>query len=340
MIRRRFIAAMTLVMGLGLGSVAHADTVTARVGVVPVMGVAPIFIADQEGWTKKDGFDLKFTTLESGPDMIQALASGRMDIYVGGVAPLAVARSRGVDVRVVAATATGANVFVATPRLAAYFKPGVTTAQAFKAYHAATGKPARLATQPVGSVPNTVLQYWLWEVAHVDKVDVSIVEMGIDATQQAVLAGAVEGATIHEPTVTIVTARNPGIKIEASGDELFPGQPGTVLAVNSAFLARNHDAVQRLVGDLIRAVALTKKEPQTVAPFIQSALGKGLVDNATIVKALGSPATQWVIDPKAIIEPSKRMQSYQVKLGVLKQEVSFDGLFDTSLYDKASAAAP
>jgi NitT/TauT family transport system substrate-binding protein len=189
-------------------------------------------------------------------------------------------------------------------------------------------------------VPNTVLQYWLWEVARVDKADVSIVAMGIGAAQQAVLATAVEGATIHEPTITIVTARNPGIEIEASGDELFPGQPGTVVAVNGAFLARNHDAVERLVGDLIRAVALIKKEPQTVAPFIQSALGKGLVDNATIVKALGSPATQWVIDPKAIIGPTKLMQSYQVKLGVLTPDVSLDGLFDTSLYDKASATAP
>ncbi|HTH98368.1 MAG TPA: ABC transporter substrate-binding protein [Stellaceae bacterium] len=344
MIRRRFLAAMAFATALGLGTVAQADTVptsavTARVGVIPVMGTAPIFIADQEGWAKKSGLDLKFQIFESGPNMIQALASGTIDFYVGGVAPLAVARSRGVDVKVIAATATGENVFVATPKLAAYFKPGVKAAEAFKAFHAATGKPARLATQPLGSVPNTTLQYWLWEVAKVDKADATVVEMGIDATQQAVLAGAVEGATIREPTVTIVTKRNPGIKLEASGDELFPGQPGTVVAVNGAFLAKHRDAVQGLVGDLIRAAALATKEPQTVAPFIQVALGKGIVDNATIVTALRSPATKWLIDPNKIIGPAKLMQSYQVKLGALKKEVSFNGLFDTSLYDKANVAA-
>ena len=36
--------------------------------------------------------------------------------------------------------------------------------------------------------------------------DVEIVPMGIDATQQALLTGAVEGATIREPAVTIVHA--------------------------------------------------------------------------------------------------------------------------------------
>ncbi|MEI8002659.1 MAG: ABC transporter substrate-binding protein, partial [Actinomycetes bacterium] len=38
-----------------------------RVGVIPVLGVAPIFVVDKEGWAKAAGFDLKFTTFESGP---------------------------------------------------------------------------------------------------------------------------------------------------------------------------------------------------------------------------------------------------------------------------------
>ena len=77
-----------------------------RVGIIPVLGVSPILIIDKEGWAKEAGLDLKITTFESGPLMIQALASGTLDVYVAGVAPLGVARSKGIDVRVVAATAT------------------------------------------------------------------------------------------------------------------------------------------------------------------------------------------------------------------------------------------
>lgn len=270
--------------------------------------------------------------------MIQALASGTIDIYVAGVAPLGVARSRGVDVKVVASTATGENVFVATPRLAAFFKPGTSHAEALRAYRAQTGKAARLATQPPGSVPNTTLQYWLWEQIKADKADVEIVAMGIDATQQAILADAVEGATIREPALTIVQRRNPGIRLIALGDELFPGQPGTVVAVSAAFLARNEDRVQGLVNGLVRAGALLTRDPDKAAPHVAANLAKGIVDLATIQAALKSPASKFTIDPRAIIQPTKAMQDYQVKLGSLRESVSLDGLFDTRFFEKAPSA--
>ncbi|WP_112662466.1 ABC transporter substrate-binding protein [Microvirga flavescens] len=336
--RRRFLAGTgALALAGSFQSRAFAQgAVQARVGVIPVIGASPIFVADKEGWLKEKGVELSFTTFESGPNMIQAVASGTIDVYVAGVAPLAVARSKGVDVRVVAATATAENVFVATPKLAKYFTPGTAHAAAFKAYRAAEGKPARLATQPAGSVPNTTLQYWLWEVVKADKADVEIVTMGIDATQQAVLAGAVEGASIREPAVTIVQGRNPEIKLIALGDEMFPGQPGTVVAVSGAFLTKNPEAVQALVNGLVRAAELIAKTPDRAVAPIEAALGKGIIDSATIRKALSSPATKFLIDPRAIVEPARVMQAYQVKLGSLEKELPFEGLFEPKFFERAA----
>lgn len=336
--RRHFLAqAGTLALVQAFAPALKAQTaVRARVGVIPIIGTAPLFVAEKEGFLKERGLELSVTTFESGPNMIQAVASGTIDIYVAGVAPLAVARSKGVDVRVVAATAVAENVFVATPRLAKYFTAGTSSAAAFKAYRSSEGKAARLATQPAGSVPNTVLQYWLWEVAKADKADVEIVPMGIDATQQAVLAGAVEGATIREPAVTIVQGRNPDIKLIALGDEMFPGQPGTVVAVSGAFLTKNPEAVQGLVNGLVRAADVIAKNADRAVPPIEAALGKGIVDSATIRKALASPATKFQIDPRTIVEPSRAMQAYQVKLGSLDKELPFEGLFDHSFFERAS----
>ncbi|MHB2166183.1 ABC transporter substrate-binding protein [Alsobacter sp. R-9] len=318
------------------GAVAQSARVPVRVGVIPIVGAAPVFVADGLGWTKERGLDLTFTTFESGPNMIQALASGTIDLYVAGVAPLGVARSRGVDVRVVASTAVGENVFVGSPRLTKHFQLRVPPAQAFKAYRAETGKAARLATQPPGSVPNTTLQYWLWEQAKADKADVEVVPMGIDATQQAMLADAVEGAIVREPALTIIQKRNPQVKLLAGGDELFPGQPGTVVAVSGAFLGRQRDAVQTLVDVTVRAVDVLRKAPDSVAPQVAQALAKGIVDVETIAAALKSPASRFVADPRVIVEPSKAMQAYQVKLGSLKEEVPLDALFDASFFLRAT----
>ncbi|WP_439573740.1 ABC transporter substrate-binding protein [Phreatobacter sp.] len=332
-------AAGLAVPALNRRSSAQGAAVAARVGFIPIVGAAPILVADRQGWAREGGLALGFTTFESGPNMIQAVASGTIDVYVAGVAPLGVARSRGVDVKVVSSTATGENVFVATPRLAAHFKPGVAPAEAFRHYRAATGRPARLATQPPGSVPNTTLQYWLWEQIKADRADVEIVAMGIDATQQAVLADAVEGATIREPALTIVRTRNPAIKLVAVGDELFPGQPGSVVAVSGSFLQRHEDKVQVLVNAVVRAGALLRRDPDRAAPDVAAHLAKGIVNVATIAAALKSPASKFETDPQAIIAPTKAMQDYQVRLGSLRQAVPLDDLFDTRFHQRAPAAS-
>ncbi|MFY8153858.1 MAG: ABC transporter substrate-binding protein [Hyphomicrobiales bacterium] len=339
--RRKFLlAGSALAATATLARPVVAQTaIPARIGYIPIIGTAPVFVAQGEGWLKDAGIAASFTVFESGPNMIQAFASGTIDFYLAGIAPLAVARSRGVDVRVVAATAIAENVFVAAPALAKFFTPGTAPAAAFKAHKAATGKAARLATQPAGSVPNTVLQYWLWEVAKAEKGDVEVVPMGIDATQQAVLAGAVEGGIVREPALTIVQSRNPGIKLVAGGQELFPGQPGTVLAGSGAFVTKNPDAVQKLVDGLVRAAALIAKDPDRAAPHVGAALGKGIVDPALIRKALVSPASTFEIDPRKIIEPSRAMQTYQVKLGSLEKELPFEGLFETQFYERAVRTA-
>ncbi len=315
--------------------VASAEPVKARVGIIPVIGVSPYFVASGEGLLKAAGIETTVTTFESGPNMIQGVASGTLDIYIGGVAPLAVARSKGVDIRVVAATAVGENAFMAGPKLAPYFD-GKSAADAFKAFKTATGKAARLATQPAGSVPNTTLQYWLWEVARADKADVELVFMGIDATQQALLAGAVDGASVREPAVSIITGRNPAAKLIATGDALFPGQPGTVVAVTGAFAEKNPDAVQAIVASLIKGADIIAKTPDKAVPHVEAALGKGIVDTATIRAALTSPVSHFEIDPRKVIEPTRAMQAYQVKLGSLEKEVSFDGLFAPQYYERAA----
>ena len=313
------------------------SAVPVRIGVIPVIGAAPVFVADREGGLKQAGLTPAFTTFESGPNMIQALASGTIDVYVAGIAPLAVARSKGIDVRVVAATAVEEMVFVAGPKLAPFF--AADKAEALRQFKAKEGRPARLATQPPGSVPNTTLQHWLWQVAKADKADVQVVAMGIDATQQALLAGAVDGASIREPALTIVQARNPAIKLIATGAEMFPDQPGTVVAVSGAFADKNPAAVQGLVGALVKATQTLKTDPDRAAPAVEQALGKGITDVATIRRAITSPAAKFTADPRVIVEATKAMQDYQVSIGTLDKAVPIDGLFVPSYYEKAALPA-
>ena len=47
--------------------------------------LAAVLGAEGEGWTKQAGIPLATSAFESGPNMIQALSSGSLDVYVAGV---------------------------------------------------------------------------------------------------------------------------------------------------------------------------------------------------------------------------------------------------------------
>jgi NitT/TauT family transport system substrate-binding protein len=300
------------------------------------MGAAQIFVAQGEGWTKEAGLAVTPSAFESGPNMIQALASGTLDVYVAGIAPLLVARAKGFDVRVIASTAVEEMGFAAGPAFAPYFE-GRDQAVAFRAFREKTGRRAKLATQPLGSGPNTTLQHWLWEIVHADKADVEIVEMGIDATQRAILVGAVEGGSIREPALTIAQRQNPKVKLIATGKDMFPNFPGVVVAVSGAFADKNPKAVESLVRVIVRATKLLGEDPARTVPHVGVAFGKGLIADDVLLASLKSPQTRFTSDPRQIIEPTAKLQDYQVKLGALDKALPLDGLFATAVYERALA---
>lgn len=307
-----------------------------RLGFIPVMGAAQIFVAEGEGWINQAGLKLNTSTFESGPNMIQALQSGTLDVYVAGLAPLLVARSKGIDVRIVAATVVEEMGFATN----ASFSPqieGKDAAAAFKAFREKNNRPVKLATQPIGSGPNTALQHWLWEVVKADKADVQIIEMGIDATQRAIATGAVEGGSVREPALSIIRKQNPGIKLIATGKDMFPNFPGVVVAVMGSFADNNPKAVDALVKSIVRATALLTERPEQAVKHVGAAFGKGLVPDDILLAALKSPQTKFTSDPRRIEESTRKLQEYQVKIGALQKAEPLEGLFAFDVYNRAAA---
>ncbi len=333
---RTLILILNAVLALSLSSLSlAAEPVTIRIGYIPVAGIGQLFVIQGENWAKERGIDLKPIVFDSGPNMIQGLASGTIDAYMGGIGPLAVAQARGLSVKVVASTAIEELVVVAGGKLADLAQ-GTDPSAALKAAAKALGHPVKIATQPAGSVPNTMLQYWLWATIKADKADIELVPMGIDATQQAILVGAVDAATIREPALTIVREARPNIRLIATGGEMFPGQPGSVLAFTGGFIKEHEPAVQTMVDLLLRATKQLTDDPKRAAPHLVNGLGKGLIDADTMGKALTSPASRYVTDPTKIVAPVEKMLAFQVKIGVLEKAMPVGDLFDDHFYAKAA----
>jgi NitT/TauT family transport system substrate-binding protein len=324
-----------LAVALACTGAASAQATKLQVAYLPILPMAQLFIIEGEGWAKAAGLDLELTEFSSGPALVQALASGRFDVAYVGIGPVMVARANGVDLKVVAANGVDQVSLIGRGELAASFAHAASPADAFIAFHQHTGHAAKLATLPKGSVPDTVLRYWLTNILKLPPQEVEILGVGEDRVQQLLLSGAVDGGSILEPILTIVQERDPNTRILADGNAMFPNQPGAVLAVRERTIAASPKAVAQLVALHVRASELLRTNPDGVAPFVRDAIGKGLISLATIDAALKSKAMHPVADPHAIIAATRAMQDFQLSLGVMAKPVVIDELFDTKFYDAA-----
>jgi NitT/TauT family transport system substrate-binding protein len=251
-----------------------------------------------------------------------------------GIGPALVARGRGQDIQVVASNIVEQIAVIAGESLAEYWDEN-DPASLFSAFESAEGRKARIATFPQGSVPDIVLRYWLDRQLGVPFDALEIVPMGADQVQQALLAGRVDGASILEPTLTIVQERDPSTRILTRANDMFPGQPGAVLAVRSDLIEEHPDAVQRLVELHLRATAFLKENIEASAEHAVEFIGAGLVDPSTIEAALQSPSTNYMADPREIRDPTQRMHDFQLETGSLAAPVDLDALFNTRFYERA-----
>lgn len=328
-------ALILLLLPLSLAARADDDT-TLRVGYIPIMPMAQLFVMNGAGWTKDAGLDLKLTRFSSGPAMIQALASGTLDVAYIGIGPAMVSKSKGVPIKVVAANVYDQMAVIARGDFAKAWQadPGAHAIKAFEKQH---GRKLKIATLPKGSVPDTVLHYWIEKKLGLKPDQVDIVGMGASAVQQALLAGSVDAASIMEPILTVVKQRLPDSRVIVSGNAMMPQHPGAVLAVTDAALKAHPEAIAKLVALHQRATDLLNSKPEQAAPYLANFIGKGLLPDALFVKALKAEKGHFVADPDRLIKGTRRLYEYQKEIGVSHGNLDLSALFDDSFYKKAIA---
>ena len=323
-----------------LGGAAQAGT-PVRIGYIPVLGSSALFVLDGEGWAKDAGLDLNLVRFTSGPQAIQALVAGRIDAYVAGVLPLLQARAHGANVKVVTAASVEELEVVARGPLSAVLPAGTEgglSPDALKGvldkFKQEQSRLPRIAAQPAGSVPDSLLRFWLQKREGLNPVasSVNIIGVDIDAAQQAFLAGAVDAAVLREPALTVVRSRLKDVRTLASGHDLLPDQPGSVLAIVNPD-APDRQAWAKVLGGLfVRATTLLATHPDDAAPFVTKALGGGILSEDVLKKALEGSASRFVSDPTRIIAGVQQVQDFEVEQGLLRKAQPVEELFDLDLW--------
>ncbi len=339
MSKQKYLPTRRGVLATGLAALAApafirraAAQTAVEIGYMPILPVSQAFVAIEEGWVGEAGVDPDLISFQNGPAMVQALVGGQLSVAHLGIGPAMVARARGVDIKVVAASIREQISFIAVGRLAELMSEQ-DPAAAFAAFAAGEGRKPVVTTFPRGSVPETVLQYWLRRQIAVDPSELEIIFQGAAQVQQALLTQAVDGAAILEPIVSVTEARVPGAYIAARGSEMFPGQPGAVLAMREGLIADQPEIVAALVAAHARATTLLRDDPAAAAPAVGKYVGGGRLPADIVLSALENSRDNWVSDPAEIIEGATAMRDFQAEIGTLAAEVDIGALIETRFHD-------
>ena len=328
--RRILLGAIALLL---LASPVFAAGTKLKVAYLPIMPMSQLFVMEGEGWTKKAGLELELTKFSSGPAIVQAIASGGYDVMYFGIGPAMVSRANGVPIKVVASNVIEQISLVAQGEFAKTMKAAASPAAGIRDFTKKTGRKPKIASLPKGSVPDLVFRHWLIKIAGLKITDVDLVGMGTDKVQQAILAKSVDAVSMLEPVSTIVQERLKDSYTIAYGGQMFPRQPGAVVAVRESVIKEKRAAVAKLVELHVRATEMLNKDPKRAVKHVHKFLGQGLVPLQTFETAMTSPISNFVADPHSIVAATKTMHDFSKEIGTLKKPVPIDKLFDHSFYD-------
>ena len=248
----------------------QAETpVTLRLGYVPVMIFAPLFVAVERGYFADEGLQVELTPVQGGSDSVVQLAAGNFDAAAGGAgAGLFNAAARGVQFTIVAPLHSE--------------RPPITTPLVISAQRTAEfqriadlrGK--RVAINATGSAT----EYWLSQALAQDGLtldDVQLTAMPFPNMPAALENGSLDAAILGDPLVTI-RADNGLVTVLA--DDFIDGVPSPFLSMGKelldqpevarAFMRAYLRACRDLHGDYmnVEIAAIIETSPQTPADAV------------------------------------------------------------------------
>jgi NitT/TauT family transport system substrate-binding protein len=205
-LRRTFVCAL-LALIFGTASLPAASApLTINVISLPSDTAGTLYYADELGYFKAAGLDVKITDMTSSPAIVAAVASGACDIGFSVVASTAVAHERGIPVRFIAPGALWVTALATA---------GLVVAKDSPLQSAASFNGKTIAVTGLADLTYYGTRAWL-DHNGADASSVKWVELSFPEMAPAVAQHRVDGAMIAEP---FLEAAKPLVKFVAPVDD-------------------------------------------------------------------------------------------------------------------------
>jgi NitT/TauT family transport system substrate-binding protein len=295
-----------------------ANQAVVRLGYVPVMIYAPLYVGIERGYFAAEGIKVESTPIQGGSEAVVQLAAGNFDAALGGAgAGLFNAASRGVKFTIVAPMHSE-RAPLTTPLV-------ISAKRANEIKSVADLKGKKVAINATGAAT----EYWLAEAlkkAGLKISDVQLTTVGFQQVPAALESGSLDAAMLGEPLATI--NKDKGV-VSVLADDFIDGFFATYLYMGDKLLTEKPEVAQGFLRAYLRACRDLQGKYMT--PEIAAIIEKYTkVPAAVVLRA--SPA-QYNPDGVVPVENLKTLQDYFMSRGLLeyKQPLDVASFVNTSL---------
>jgi NitT/TauT family transport system substrate-binding protein len=281
-----------------------AATTRIKVGTMPVVDLAPLYAAMDQGYFRDERIDLEITTVAGTSEaVIPPLAAGKIDIGFSNIVTVMKGVESGVDLRVVA------------PGTAMPEGNDVNPCVVLKEGPVKEAKDLEGRKVAVNSLNSIV---WLYTRAFLEKKGANLskirfVEMPFGQMLDALLSGQIDAACPTEPYFAKLIQSG---KIKVLGfpyHEITENLQSVMGIAKAEWVRNNGDVLKRFMRAYLKGVAYIEQH-RTDAEGVRIIAAYTKMDPATVAKIV-LPKFPSVVRPEGIEETARLM----VKCGLLKK---------------------
>jgi NitT/TauT family transport system substrate-binding protein len=249
--------AWTVVWGCALlmfANRAHAAPLTLAVSSGPVS--LPIYVADERGFFRDEGLDLRLRDCASGRECWQWLADGQADVATAAELLVATSGATRRDLAIIATISASSTQIKLVARRSAQI-----------------AEAPQIRGKRIGTVPGSSAQYFLdnWLVYNdIDPAAVTVVGLAPDKLAPALQARAVDAIAIWEPLASAAALALGGDVVTFASPRVYTQHFN--LVASRPLLARRGDDVARLLRALLRSQRAIQAEPDAARALLAQRL--------------------------------------------------------------------
>jgi len=267
--RRGLVAALALALSLTLAACGGGNspattsegTTAVKVGVIPIIDVAPIYLGINKGFFKEQGLDVSLETAQGGAAIVPGVMSGQYQFGFSNTISLLLAQSQGLPVKAVSAGVASTGV------VGKDFGAVVVPANSpIKSAADLAGK--RVAVNTLKNINTTTVNNVV-RAAGGDPAGIKYVELPFQDIPAAIARGDVDAGQVVEPFLTIATQQgNRQVTSNYAGTD--PNLAVALYFTSKQFAQQNPKAAQGFTAAMQKSLAYAQEHPDEARGVLNS----------------------------------------------------------------------